>query len=416
MFYRWLSLFVWIVVFFTPIQAQDAQPVPSPERPVYTYEDGTLYGDAGDGPVFVKSYDEGGSLAFLDVYTPLVGPSVILSIDQNYRDTLVRENIAYSLERGFEYAGVSQMSTAPIQLPVLFGEDGSIAFVQIDRDPETDQPMAQVIVRNNRDFFDFDSVSLFQTLTPPLPLEVSDDGTLDAPTLLSYTTAPQDFNAGVVEIELPSGEVLVASAAGIALAANDAPPVEIEITSSPDGDDLFTARLGELVLPLDIPGRYYFTAFDDGLRRLYVTSEADANGRYDWLTLVTLQPLKVTPLAAWGGAYGHTDPILEGDGAITPDGTKVVFNAYSDELGASLWLIDLLTPPPDDYDPSWDGPWIPEPVLVDSGLPFFADAGNFGLAQFIEVTDEGFTIEAFSRSSEGEVRSYSFADIAARGE
>ncbi|MCU0465236.1 MAG: hypothetical protein MUF38_11785, partial [Anaerolineae bacterium] len=377
-----------------------------------------LYGDVGDGPVFVKSYDEGGSLAFLGVYTPLVGPSVILSIDQNYRDTLVRENIAYSLERGFEYAGVSQMSTAPIQPPVLFGEDGSIAFVQIDRDPETDQPMAQVIVRNNRDFFDFDSVSVIQTLTPPLPVEVSDDGTLVAPTLLSYTTAPQDFNAGVVEFELPSGEVLVASAAGIALAANDAPPVEIEITSAPDGDDVFTARLGELVLPLDVPGTYHYsTSFDDGLRRLYLTTDSNENARYDWLTLVTLQPLKATTLLTWGGTYGSsTDPILEGAGAVTPDGTKVIFNAYSDELGASLWMIDLLTPPPDGYDPSWDGPWIPEPFLVDSGLPFIADAGNFGLPQFTEVTDEGFSIETFPYEGEGEVRSYTFAEIASSSE
>ncbi|MCU0465147.1 MAG: hypothetical protein MUF38_11325, partial [Anaerolineae bacterium] len=74
MFYRWLSLFVLIAACFAPIQAQEAQPVPSPERPVYTYEEGSLYGDVGDGPVFVKSYDEGGSLAFLGVYTPLVGP------------------------------------------------------------------------------------------------------------------------------------------------------------------------------------------------------------------------------------------------------------------------------------------------------------------------------------------------------
>lgn len=411
MSYRWFFLFVLIVACLAPIQAQDAQPVPSPERPVYTYEDGALYGDAGDGLVLVWSYE--GSLKFLAVYTPLVGPSVILSIDSGYRDTLVRQNIVYSESSGFDYAGQTQMSNGPIQSPVLFGEDGSFAFVEVDGEAAT----AQVIIHNNHDIFDFESVSVRETLTPPLPVEVAEDGTLKAPVLLSYTTAPQDFNAGVVEVEMPSGEVLVASTAGIWLAANDAPPVEIEITSSPDGDSVFTTRLGGLVLPLDIPGSYYFTAFEDRLRHLYVTNEADENGRYDWLTLVTLQPLKVTTLLTWGGTYGTTtDPILEGEGAVTPDGTKVIFSAYSDELGASLWLIDLLTPPPDGYDPSWDGPWMPEPVLVDSGLPFVADAGNFALPQFTEVTDEGFTIEAFSRSSEGEVRRYTFAEIAAGGE
>lgn len=409
----WFSLFVLITACFLPVDAQQTQPVPSPERPVYTRDGNTLYGNIGDGPVSLWSYDNPDQAHLFEVYTPLVGPSVVLYINPNYHDTLIRGNIIYTPTNGFEHTGYTQMSTAPIQPPVLFGEDGSFAFVQLDHDPTNDQPTAQVIVQVNYDILDPESsTSLTLMLTPLLPVEVNEDGTIAAPVLLSYTADPDDFSAGVVELQLLNGDVLVASAAGITLAGEESLPAEVSFSTTPDNRDIWIARLGELVIPLEIPGSYFYTGFDDGLRKIYITSYSDRDQRYYWMTLVTLRPFKVIQLLQWGGTYGTiTDPLLEGNAALTPDGTKVIFSAYSDEIGASLWLIDLTTPPPADYDPSWDGAWMPEPVLIDSGLPFVADAGNFALPRFTEVMDDGFTIEAYTYDAEPIAQSYIFTEL-----
>ncbi len=149
--------------------------------------------------------------------------------------------------------------------------------------------------------------------------------------------------------------------------------------------------------PLPVPGSVFvrIPSSDGASEYFSVIDYADA-GRVDRIYRLDIASGELALLVDWSRGYddpGRFGGILEGDIAITPDESTLLFDAYSDETGATIWSLDLTTPDA-------------EPVMLLDRLPFYADAGNFALPRFTEVTNEDFTIETFGYRSGDERRTY----------
>lgn len=375
------------------VNAQDT-PNPSPEHPAFAIIDGALYADLGNGAEEILAAST--TRPLVAVYTPIEGLPVILAKDTEYNDTLIRVNLLPHPENGFEMAGYTQISMYPFQEPILFGEDGSIAFIQIKSTDSGTENLAvtTVVIQNNHDFTDFDSISKQWVLSPNLPVMIQDDGTVKSPRLSSYTANLEDLSQSLAEVEMPNGETFTITTEGITLVGEDSPAAEFVFPE--DGQPY--ATLGEITFMTDIKGVFFnVSSHADGNILIYTTLEQTDVSRYDWLYWVSLKPFKVREVIQLGAVYSReANPmLLEGHTALTPDEKTLLYTAYNDIIGASLWKIDLTEQPPVGYDSDWDEPWYPTSVLLVSGMPFIADAGNFALPRFIEVTDETITLEAY---------------------
>jgi hypothetical protein len=115
-------------------------------------------------------------------------------------------------------------------------------------------------------------------------------------------------------------------------------------------------------------------------------SAADNYRRIDRLYLADTAAQSLTKLL-------ETDSkILEGPIALTPDRQTILLSTYSDATGAAIWRLDV----PQEGAPASD------PVMLVNGLMFWADAGNFALPTFVEVTDEAFTVSTFGLDWSGD--------------
>lgn len=390
----YVALFTWVLCVGFSVTTQDT-PNPSPEHPVFTIIEGALYADVGNGAKEIRAASAVTPL--VAVYVPEEGLPVILAKDTKYKDKLIRINFVSHPEYGFEQAGYTQVSIYPFQEPVLFAEDGSIAFIEVasaDMSPDG-VPFASVVIRNNYDFTDIEPMSKRWMLSQILLVTAQDDENLNLPVLLSYTANLADLSQSLVEVEMPSGERLAINGDGVTLVGEDSPTAEVIFPQ----DAPPYAKLGETTFITNMQGSFYNqSSHADGNIQLYTTAYQDSDRRYNWVYWVSLKPFKVREVIQLGGIYGaHEDAFLEGHTTLTPNGQTVLYTAYNDQVGASLWKIDLTEQPPADYDPEWDGAWYPTPTLLVSGMPFIADAGNFALPRFVEVTDTTVTLEAYLR-------------------
>lgn len=221
-------------------------------------------------------------------------------------------------------------------------------------------------------------------VTPPVSVARRADGSYTLPTLES---AAPDLETRALNVRIRTAEGLILSFSGGVLAGferadGEAPELALVYPNELGLDDttgLYASVDGTLVA-LPVKGWVYpvpTPVGEDGLSVYTSVSFEEVDGgetRIDRMVLIDTATFSVTLLV-------EDHVVLEGEIRPTSDGSALLYTAYSDETGAAVWKVGL------------DG--LTQPELLVGRLMFWADAGNFILPTFTEVTAETFTISTF---------------------
>lgn len=229
------------------------------------------------------------------------------------------------------------------------------------------------------------------SVSAPVSVAIGPDGEARMPVLRSATLDPV---TGILTVRLRTAQDLILTFTGGVLtgferADGGQPELALVYPNDLGLDDttgLYASIDGTLVA-LPVKGWVYPvpTPIGEDGRIVYTSvifEEIEGiNTRIDRMVLIDTATFSVTLLV-------EDHVVLEGEIRPTADGSSLLYTAYSDETGAAVWKVGLdgLTPPD---------------LLVD-GLMFWADAGNFILPTFTEVTAETFTISTFGLDWSGE--------------
>jgi len=228
-------------------------------------------------------------------------------------------------------------------------------------------------------------------VTPPISVARRADGSYTLPTLES---AAPDLETRALNVRLRTAEGLRLSFSdgvltGFERSDGEAPELGLVYPNALGLDDktgLYASIDGALVR-LPVEGWVYPipTPIGEDGRIVYTSvifEKIDGiNTRIDRLYVLDPATFAVKKLV-------EDHVVLEGDMVLMPDGATLLYTAYSDETGAAVWKVGL------------DG--LTPPELLVRGLMFWADAGNFILPTFTEITAETFTISTFGLDWSGE--------------
>lgn len=375
---RVITALIVLLLALLPASAQ------TPDSPRFTLSDGVIYGDAGAGSFPLASVE---GVVFTKLFRLDSEPpaAVALGHIDDGTDNIVIGWPFYA--NGELLLSMWVIDGASRGKTVLKAEerlsyrtaDGSIAFSAVIPSDDPDHAYIYRLTHHN-----------LERISAPLAFAVGEDGEWVLP-------EPTDYRSYIGE---PT-TVIVRSIEGLSLtftegglihfeSPNDSPEVEFAFRDfSTDAPGMYGYVDGvEIRLPFE--GSPYFSLKIDETKTLYVSADwgspEDDYHRVDRLYMFDIPKLRFVEL------FETDDIVLEGPVAMTPDRKTILFSAYSDRTGAAIWRLELAE----------SGSTTGEPVMLVGGLMFWADAGNFILPTFTEVTAETFTISTFGLDWSGE--------------